>query len=86
MSASTTAQYLAAQHDRLDRSLAELSAAIDQRMTERAQLLDLVKRMRLALGSIGLLNPGAGETAQREAMALAREAGDLVKRIEGAKQ
>ncbi|MBE7420660.1 MAG: hypothetical protein HS128_23435 [Ideonella sp.] len=76
-----TSQYLAAQHDRLDRSLAELSAAIDQRMTERAMLLAMLKRTTFLLSSARLIV--ADDDARFTATEAVNEANALIRRCEG---
>jgi len=63
------AQRLSEQDRRLNHSLGQLSTAVDHRMTERTDLLAMVKRMSNHLASV--------------ALRMCKEAAALVRRVEG---
>ena len=75
------AQRLSEQDRRLNHSLGQLSTAVDHRMTERTDLLAMVKRMSNHLASVALLDVDA--EVKQVAMRMCKEAAALVRRVEG---
>jgi len=73
-------QRLAEQDARLNRKLGDLSTAIDQRMTDRADLLAMVRRMSHHLASVSLLD--VAPEVKESALRMATEAKALIRRIE----
>jgi len=74
------AQRLAEQDRRLNHSLGQLGTAVDQRMTERADLLALVKRMSHHLASVALLDVDV--EVKQAALRMANEAKALIRRVQ----